>query len=731
MESNDLASDRGLEVPASPGVSSLRHPHRGIGPESAAVWSYPGLEQNTFYAFAYYIHKTQRTLAAPWLDGHPQTNEVTRVFLDRLADCFAWTKRPGETAGHVTATAILNGDLDHSPTILIAKNILHEEQEAAFAEKFFSWLNSSPETPVVPDEGMSGDNKDVKFWEFLVNSNTNRLVHYITQVREASAKIPEERRDQVEWDLVNEVIRRCKEYNTEANLFQELSECAVSALEARRDVFFRTLCNTLQFRRERDRKENPLSGYFSYLPHEEITGGKLLEGIDYLGRLRSSYEYFIKFRDAEKGTRFEHRIIRADEAKWDGVASKAKLTAWTGFMPGVDKMKQSIDDAVGKYGDRGSVHCEMQLLYYFIHHDIAFPDYLGCSKKACALCQHVLASCKVHANGQHNFLYPRWSLPAADFKERTHLIAAGLMSAYASMQSVIQESVRLVKSPERDQGVIHTSARATRRVSFRNPDDIGINHLNPRVKRYSVPDRQSLGSVPAIHFPRGERADPRVVRMDLYERNKNDIFERSMEAEHFSGRSAVTAIQLRDKFTPSKTAYKLEGFAKCQWLSIWIPEFLRPSAMVMLHRISREFEENVCLRDVLDRNEKLKPKGTIVPQIRSPDERNYLRGDIFVLPCSNDSGHYEFVDREINLRSSVQKLGWDDLYVPEGNASLVMYESLASRWKEAVEGIEQERATVERIKQESATMEWIKQESATIESMKRTIEAKHGPLYDV
>ena len=96
------------------------------------IWDYPGLEKDTFYAFAFYAHLTRRTISALSLSSHPLTHDVTRAFLDRQADCFAWTKLSEETAENVTATAILKGDQEEKCKVLIAKKYTSPSKRGGF-----------------------------------------------------------------------------------------------------------------------------------------------------------------------------------------------------------------------------------------------------------------------------------------------------------------------------------------------------------------------------------------------------------------------------------------------------------------------------------------------------------------------------------------------------------------------------------------------------------------------
>ncbi|KAI0454991.1 hypothetical protein F5B21DRAFT_473388 [Xylaria acuta] len=585
---------------------------------------------------------------------------MLRVFLDRLADCFAWTKHPEETAEHVTATAILRDSQEQKVTFLIAKNVLHPPLEDAFAEEFFSWLNSPVHKSSSSRSASARDSNDKNFWDFLVATNRMRLEHYITQICEVSATVS---RKQEDWYLTNKLIYMCQDYNRQLEKsIQQLGACAKSALDSRRDLFFRSFRNQQVYRRE----ENALYKHFPADVYSRTAEEKLLESIEHLARLRSGYEYFIAFREAERDTRFEYEIIRQEQVKWNGAHCKAKISTWPS-LPRRDMVENFIDDAVKKYGDKGSVHCEMQLLCYFIQNDLNLPDYIGCSKKACALYQHVLVACGVHANDQHNFIYPRWSLPSMDFKEWTHNIAAGLMSAHTSMMSVIQESVRSKNPPGKDQGMMHTSARITRRISFSQDDENNVNLENGSagshgLKVYSVSDRRSRGSVPAIHFPAFKGAKPRVVRMHFYEMNLKDHIEISMGSSMFndSDTRLVTAVQLRDKFVPEAAAHTFQEFSKCHWLKtpIWVRSSGRETKpeLVIMFRISKELHENSCLWDIIDRNRQNEKSFLSSFRVLYPSiGRDYTRGEVFILPEIDSRP----ADIAFDLDEVLRHLNWD------------------------------------------------------------------------
>ncbi|KAJ3577482.1 hypothetical protein NPX13_g3085 [Xylaria arbuscula] len=565
MKSDNINTIPELKVPANP------QNHCGRESGSAAIWKYPGLDQNTFYASAFYVHKIQRTLTSPTLTSYPETDEVTRRFLDRLADCFAWTKRPEETAEHVTATALLKDERAQTTTVLIAKNVLHPPLEESFAEKFFRWLNAPPKPAASNDPTVTEGNVVPDLWSFLVNSNRHRLEYYIKQVRETSTAYNKKRRRQPDMDHVNEVIILCNACDLEAVSVEQLSACAISAPEARRDPFFDSLRNE----QDLHRKQGALRDHFPDDVYGKCDQERLLEGVEFLGRLRSSYEFFIKFRDAKMGTYFIHKVISQDYAKWDGVAYKRELATWTNFAPRINQVEDSIQDTVNKHGDRGSVH---------------------------------------------------W--------------------------------FRLI---------------STRRLIMMN-----------RTIAMQIPGRrkhtQSLGSIPAIHFPRGVQSQPRVVRMHLYEYNKKDLIEGAMSRFKFGQKLAVTAIQLRDRFIRGKTARKLEEFEKCQWLAdgFWVVSPAIP--WIIMFRISKDFEKNCCFEDFLDKNTEARfARIPGYPSYLLQSKIDYLRGEVFLLPGGLSHG---LLDITFDLEKVLQPVNWADLHLSERENCV---KQVTLRWKNIVQ----------------------------------------------
>ena len=179
-----------------------------------------------------------------------------------------------------------------------------------------------------------------------------------------------------------------------------------------------------------------------------------------------------------------------------------------------------------------------------------------------------------------------------DFQERTYLIAAGLMSAYTNILSVVQDAVKSRRKPVREHGAMHTSARLTHRHSFNQADNDDSDNLNSQVHKYYVENRPHFDSVPAIHFPGGKDCQPRVVRIYLYQPNKDDIIEFEMRSLSFHLHKCVSAIHLRDKF--DETVDRLDEFHKCNWLGFSVERLPNQGEWTMMLRISEDFEVNYC-----------------------------------------------------------------------------------------------------------------------------------------
>jgi len=86
----------------------------------SSIWEFPGLDKDTFYTAALYLHTSMKGLKGMPLYRGSKTPEPTRNFLDQLADCFARSK--GQDArDHVSATAMVRNEAQKEITLYIAK----------------------------------------------------------------------------------------------------------------------------------------------------------------------------------------------------------------------------------------------------------------------------------------------------------------------------------------------------------------------------------------------------------------------------------------------------------------------------------------------------------------------------------------------------------------------------------------------------------------------------------
>ncbi len=70
------------------GDSQLHRSHRDAEPALCSIWDFPGLNEYTIYASAFYVHKTESIHSSPLpppFDSHPEVEEMNRYSLDRTA----------------------------------------------------------------------------------------------------------------------------------------------------------------------------------------------------------------------------------------------------------------------------------------------------------------------------------------------------------------------------------------------------------------------------------------------------------------------------------------------------------------------------------------------------------------------------------------------------------------------------------------------------------------------
>jgi hypothetical protein len=87
----------------------------------SSLWKLPGLDKETFYAAALYLHVVRVEFERKPLVRFSETPEATQDFLDRLADCFARSKLQ-DARDDVSATPMVRNEEQKKITLYIAKN---------------------------------------------------------------------------------------------------------------------------------------------------------------------------------------------------------------------------------------------------------------------------------------------------------------------------------------------------------------------------------------------------------------------------------------------------------------------------------------------------------------------------------------------------------------------------------------------------------------------------------
>ncbi|KAI9686003.1 MAG: hypothetical protein M1822_003986 [Bathelium mastoideum] len=468
-----------------------------------SLWTIPGLDKNTFYAAALYLHVTAGSLESSPLVRRPKTPQATRDFLDHLADCFARSKRK-DARDHVSATAMVRNDEAKTITLYIAKNqsekgggylVSEGDTEATtnenvdFAKSLVGWFNE------LASGKMKDELKDSEVFETMCNFSSSRVEYYIEKISnyepddlERIVSIELEDRCQEGWKTAKRVINRCKQYqNDEAGREQSDSKASQSLITlarlggvVRKDSGFKTLRDKVQTSTSPSKLKN--------LP-------EFVKWIEYLGRLYSAWTVFLDYCRAQEqtGYHFEHRLLHSQEDEWSGSSYLSKIQAWTrelGLAQNFELPKVVDDEQVSSdrslevqmaeivksSGNVARVHCEMQQeLHFSKPGEKPCLDYFGCSKKSCWLCwQMILRNSRYSTKGTHRRLYPQWAFPF-DFSPLQRNIATGLRAANNRMLLVIRDNVirqRAIPflSPF-PQSSAQSSARATPQLPRRASSD--------------------------------------------------------------------------------------------------------------------------------------------------------------------------------------------------------------------------------------------------------------------
>ncbi len=526
----------------------------------------PGIDQDTFYAAALYLHAAVGELEGRgWFRG-PFTREDTRDFLDRLADCFARSKL-WDAPDHVSATAMVKNEEQKKITLYIAKNRSYGHREASisensgavkhqtkneneeFAEKLMDFSNDL--TKRTSEDEETDDSKFDKPPAFLLEMckfNRSRLEHYVKMISRLSIfdlerALPvslEDAKglDQAQkngWDATKSVINQCKDYQTKKSEMVGSNDKEFLCL-----VFCATLAGqthkTHDFQCFMDKIETSAPEF-----KLRCLLNPAVEGVKCLGRIFSTFVAFSRFcKDANQcGYTFSYVLLRSQADEWIGCSYIRKIQSWTGDLGLYQTIRTQMEEVVQKAKNTAPVHCEMQLMMYFLQPGApACEDYFGCSKKSCWLCWHMMVQNeKFSMKDTHRKLYPRWAMPF-NFSPSQPNIAEGLAIANNEMLSHLQHKV--IKQTEfRALGpCLQSSARQTPRYANASS---GTSLFSGGTIR--VPVRICLMNVPALYIPESASFDE-VQHVDVSVYLKQESRIPHLPFGSHKGIDFVTAFQL-------------------------------------------------------------------------------------------------------------------------------------------------------------------------------------------
>jgi hypothetical protein len=538
----------------------------------SSLWNLPGLDKDTFYAAALYLHAYRGEIESNQWRRTPQTPGITRDFLDRLADCFAPTKLP-DARDHVAATAMVRDDQRKSITVYVTKNQSEkgfepfksqkafdepESSNRGFAKSLQDWFNVLTSMPAT---ATSNDLDDKGVFHTMCKVNWPRLNYYVERICEydidlldadAMAHLDED--NQAGWKHARTFVENhCRKLRdspqSEDDWLAKLIACARSAGELLDKCVFKSL----RYEVETTDKSGKLKKV-----------GKVVLWIGYLGRL---YATHLKFREyctlpVQRGYRFEIKILPSPQLDkdWSGSDYSRKIASWTGDLGLMSErpvqlnskgdvkdmnVQDIINEVVEKNGTEARVHCEMQLLMYFLDSGEKCFDYFGCSKKSCWLCwQMIQENGKCSMKGTHRKIYPRWAFPYPFSKEQAS-VAKGLIGAYNKMLSAVNGKVVSGEDIDTSETMPQTSARLSPSLHRAQLAGAGsrLYGRNPVSCKGMFPN----GKIEALYLPlNDEDGGPRFLDVEVYEwtidQQMNSRF--FVYPHRYAGRDIALAFEL-------------------------------------------------------------------------------------------------------------------------------------------------------------------------------------------
>ncbi|KAF2807338.1 uncharacterized protein BDZ99DRAFT_522953 [Mytilinidion resinicola] len=605
----------------------------------SSIWNIPGLDKDTFYAAALYLHASKGQLEGKPLARAPKTPQATRDFLDRLADCFARSKLQ-DARDHVSATAMVRNDEQKEITLYIAKNqsnkeckpsISHEEQSAIvneneqFAGTLMTWFSElASEDTAEADNDVTDRYLDV--FEAMCMFSQSRLEHYIEKIGacdiedlepvvllNVGAKFTDG------WNATKPLIDECSRYQeakTNLTNFVEQMPCLLRtytllAGQVRKNPDFQELADKIEI-------------LGSDMATKLRGVAQTVKWVNYLGRLWAAYVNFLVFcrHEEQSGYTFKHELLPSQEDKWSGDAYLQKIRSWVGnldlqrdtrkFVNGRtviarDSVETVMGDVIKRSGNRARVHCEMLLMMHFSQPGVEkCLDYFGCSKKSCWLCwQMILQNKQRSMKDTHRKLFPLWAFPF-DFSTAQSAVAEGLRAAHNEMLSLIQDMV-IKQIPLSDlEPYPQTSARITpthRRASIGDTSGIdaesGLFSGNPLIGPDSA--RMPIIVVPALHLPAHDSSgDVRRVKIWGYNRDESSFDERLFISDPIlKGKVISLAFQLLALHDYDKLLGFKEARKRHSWDTVRFPNFkTRAHTYTLYYRSANTLAPNPCLLSI-------------------------------------------------------------------------------------------------------------------------------------
>lgn len=628
---------------------------------NSSIWKLPGLDKETFYAAALYLHAARGELNGKPSSREPKTPETTREFLDCLADCFARSKLQ-DARDHVSATAMARNEEQKKITLYIAKNQSKKECEHpvsqeelgvianennVFAERLVDWFRdlASKDIAQANDDELDSHSN---IFKTMCKFSWSRLEHYIGKISESDIDGLErvvlndlEVKSRDGREVAKFVINECKLYqDAKSNLTDSgdqtsclLATYAHLAGQSRKYHGFRDLTDEVE-----------TSPSATKLKLKGIA--QAVKWINYLGRLFAAYVKFFEFcRDKEQsGYSFEFRLLPSQEDEWIGDTYIEKIQSWTGDLDLTDErgarktvdgknvvevktVETLMDEIVETTGNKARVHCEMQLMMHFSQPNAEkCLDYFGCSKKSCWLCwQMILQNSKYSMKDTHRKLYPRWAFPF-EFSPSQPTVAEGLRAAYNEMLFLIQDKVIKQRALSSLEPYLQTSARMTpphRRAPMSESTDqdpeSGLFSFNP----IAVPERFPAVVVPALHLPAGgSLRNLRQVEVWAYKTDESDLVQRHMYSATFNDKELVFAFQLITKPKSLSLTSGINEYQQGFWNVMFFPnvDWTMSPGYAMYYRSAE---------DTLARNPRVL---SIWRDIHDEEHQTFpWRGDVFIL----------------------------------------------------------------------------------------------------